>query len=270
MSKKCEPCIIINELTQIGKQCLAKNFNTPNFCFKCAANVILKMNKTNCSSCLKEITRNTQDLNKYCVKDLVCKKCFGIPIKNMLSCFYCDLLSFLAELNENADLILNHEKMKCCYDFCDLSLLDAKDIIKLNCGHRSCPFVKEKAGLCTICSIKRLLKMFEEKNDITVVELTRLPFEQKFENLVKQYPYDILITDDEDEPVETSSKNEEKIKDGINEKIILDSKILGFDCNTIEHKFFVPNGSLKVLLNNLISPLNKLNLSNPYFLPKDK
>lgn len=242
----CEICILLNKLVQIAFKFYMNNnlIKDKNFAFCdiCSLNVILKSNIRFCSSCLRPISNEDKNLNKSCSKDVVCKKCFGLPLNILPFCFNCNLLSFIAELRTFDDFLMNHEKMLCSYDFCNLEILAYDERVKLNCGHVACSLVKKNSNTCSICSLKKLLAEYANKNEFKLIELAPM---QRAQN--KMLKIEDLITDDESgEEISENVKNiffgKEKVNKPYYDRVILDEVVSGLGCQILELKFFIPDG----------------------------
>lgn len=182
-TKKCDICMIINEIVQISFQL---NKNVSSICLKCAIEASIKrLEPTYCSSCLRE-NKNETNLNRYCSKHKECNKCNNLPVKlAVLNCYYCNLYEFYAKLTETSskDLIEKHQELNCCRDYCHISnTKEQKDeepsFIRFLCGHIACKANQSK-NLCLFCSIHKTLDLIKKNNAIKINEIEYEKIEQE-------------------------------------------------------------------------------------------
>lgn len=153
----CKICSIATKIS-----ILFQNINAfEKFCIFCVGNLIDKLKYSTCSSCLRNIGQTKCKKNKYCNKDLICSRCDNSPVNTSKNCYICEFFVFFQKLEEKK-LILDHDIMTCCYDYCDLSTFEFENIKKLSCGHTSCSKMIFNSKLCSICSIQRLLEQLSK------------------------------------------------------------------------------------------------------------
>lgn len=148
----CQICSIAIKISLLFR----KMNSYEKFCIFCVGNFIYQIKYSTCSSCLRSIDKTKCQRNKYCNKDLICLKCNNLPENVSKNCYICEFFVFFENLEEKK-LILDHDKMSCCYDYCDLSTVEFEKIKKLSCGHTSCSKMIGNSNLCSICSVQRLL-----------------------------------------------------------------------------------------------------------------
>ncbi len=164
---KCDMCELLFQASQVYFKFLA-NSNDELVCFKCAIKLILNQIKMNhCSSCLREESRSF--VNQYCLRHTACSACIHETPSSLVShhCYICSFVRLYSKFSklESEFLIDNHNRLKCCYDFCDLSL----NAFKHECGHTSkCDnHIQE----CQYCAIFKVLKLLAVKHGFELNEL---------------------------------------------------------------------------------------------------
>lgn len=152
-NRKCKICNIGKKIALFYKSKSPANGDT--FCIYCVGDFIDKIKYSICSSCLRKTDR-LQMKNKYCEKDLVCLKCNNLP-ENIKNCYICEFF-VLSQKFEEKKIILDHDKISCCFDYCNLSEINYENIHQLSCGHTSCSKIASMSKLCSLCAISRLLE----------------------------------------------------------------------------------------------------------------
>jgi hypothetical protein len=207
----CNFCEFIFQISQIYYKCLSQNENE-FICFKCAIKTILNQLQANqCTGCLNEIPVNY--LNQYCFRHKSCLNCANTSE----ICYVCLLMKFLSRFNElnNQNLINNHDKIKCCYDFCDSD----SSLEKLKCGHVS--ECKSKPLQCHYCALFKIFKSFSLKYNVELNEL---------------FTPNLTLEEEKDEESENEIKTLSKISNS-------DESLPGFENHgTITISLLVPDG----------------------------
>lgn len=138
------------------------SIKSDTFCIYCAGDFIDKLKYSLCSSCLRNIDKAKSVRNKYCNKDMVCYKCDGLPENTGKNCYLCEFYVFFQKLEEKK-MILDHDLISCCFDYCTLSEVKHENIYKLSCGHTSCAKISNMSKLCSLCAVNRLIENLNQR-----------------------------------------------------------------------------------------------------------